>query len=83
MKENRRGEKAGERVGVDCHGKVTVLSPVTHTDVWGGEEEQEEDWRENRGTEKVKEITSQEETKEERGSNRDKDWKMEFSTKEG
>lgn len=31
----------GERGGQECRGTVTVLSPVTHTDVQGGEKEQE------------------------------------------
>lgn len=53
MRESKRGatsakEKGGEgiggeRGGVERRGNVTVLSPVTCTDVWGGEEEQEED----------------------------------------
>lgn len=53
----------GEKGGVECQGTVAVLSPVTHTDVWGREEEQEEDWRESRGAEKVRETTSEEEMK--------------------
>lgn len=53
----------GEKGGVECQGTVAVLSPVTHTDVWGGEEEQEEDWGESRGAEKVRETTSEEEMK--------------------
>lgn len=40
-KEGENGKRKG-RGGVGCRGTVTVLSPVTHTDVRGGEEEQEE-----------------------------------------
>lgn len=56
----------GERGEEECRGNVTVLSPVTHTDVRGGEEEQEEDRGENRGAEKVKETTSEDDTKKRR-----------------
>lgn len=54
----RGGGKDGrrERGGEERRGNVTILLPVTHTDVWGGEEEQEEDRGENRGAEKVKET---------------------------
>lgn len=43
---------------MEHQGNVTVLSPVTHTDVWREEEEQKEDWGENMGAKKVKETTS-------------------------
>lgn len=57
----RRKEIGGERG--ECRGNVAVLSPVTHTDVWGGKEEQEEDRGENRGAEKGKRTTFEEEAK--------------------
>lgn len=37
-----------------CQGTVATLLSVTHTDVQGGKEEQEEERGENRRTEKVK-----------------------------
>lgn len=52
----------GERREGESRGNVTVLSPVTYTDVRGGEEEQEGDRGENRGAEKVKETTFEEVT---------------------
>lgn len=39
----KEGKKtSGGRGGVGCRGNVAVPPPVTHTDVWGGGEEQEE-----------------------------------------
>lgn len=67
--EKKEGENMGgerRRGGEERRGTVTVLSPVTHTDVRGGEREREEDCSENRGAEKVTETASEEETKERR-----------------
>ncbi|GAA6228349.1 uncharacterized [Lates japonicus] len=75
----------GERGGEERRGTVTVLSPVTHTDVRGGGEEQEEDRGENRGAGKVKETTSEEDAKKRRkASNTErKDQEIELRTKDG
>lgn len=59
-------KKKDKRERVERRGNVAVLSPVTHTDVWEGEEEQVEDRRENKGAEKVKETTSEEEKENEK-----------------
>ncbi len=58
--EGKRWEERGE--GWRVRG-MSPLSRLSHTDVWGGGEEQEEDWGENREAEKVKETTSEGETK--------------------
>lgn len=71
----------GERGGEERRGTVTVLSPVTHTDVQGGEREREEDCSENRGAEKVTETASEEETKERREARRETDQEIELRTK--
>lgn len=40
-------EKRGEGWST---GGMSLFSHLSHTDVWGGEEEQEEDWVESRGS---------------------------------